>query len=288
MCRLNLYIAVVTLCICPVCQSPRAWPRQPSVTEYQVKLWAKYLRTHFVTEEGLHLRRSIGKWTNDSNLEWRYTQSPTNVLFDMTLRLQAIPVRSARSTRRATPFGAWRHAPRITTFSTPATVSSLYPLTAVSRGTTVQVPPPIPTPTSFAAHLLLQPPGPRRLLQKFDQHVSDTCMIEHLRSIKSKTISTDGGLSLIGQGTFGWMLTDAQGKKLVTGSGPVDGPADQASSTRNELHGFATEGSLLVETSMIDSASFLVELLRDILKKSGVWVLRGGVIGNMSQYAGLT
>jgi hypothetical protein len=78
------------------------------------------------------------------------------------------------------------------------------------------------------------------------------------------------------------------GKKLVTGSGPVDGPADQASSTRNELHGFATEGSLLVETSMIDSASFLVELLRDILKKSGVWVLRGGVIGNMSQYAGLT
>jgi hypothetical protein len=60
-----------------------------------------------------------------------------------------------------------------------------------------------------------------------------------LRSIKSKTISTDGSLSLIGEGTFGWMLTDAQGKKLVTGSGHVDGPADQASSTRSELHGFA-------------------------------------------------
>ena len=86
----------------------------------------------------------------------------------------------------------------------------------------VQVPPPTPTPISFAAHLLLQPPGPRRLLQKFDQHVSDTCMIEHLRSIKSKTISTDGGLSLIGQGTFGWILTDAKGKQLVTGSGPVE------------------------------------------------------------------
>jgi hypothetical protein len=54
-----------------------------------------------------------------------------------------------------------------------------------------------------------------------------------------QTISNDGGLSLIGQGTFGWMLTDAQEKKLVTGSGPVDGPADQASSTRSELHGFA-------------------------------------------------
>ena len=83
-------------------QSPRAWPRQPSVTEYQVKLWAKYLRTHFVTEEGLHLRRSLGKWTSDSNLEWRYTQSSTSVLFDTTLRLQAIPVRLAHSTRRAT------------------------------------------------------------------------------------------------------------------------------------------------------------------------------------------
>jgi hypothetical protein len=152
-------------------QSPRAWPRQPSVTEYQVKLWAKYFRTHFVTEEGLHLRRSLGKWTSDSNLEWRYTQSPTNVLFDTTLRLQAIPVRLARSTRRATPFGAWQHD---LLDSGAATVSSLYPLIAVSRGTTVQVPPPTPIPTSFAAHLLFQPPGPRRLLQKFDQHVSDT------------------------------------------------------------------------------------------------------------------
>ena len=64
-------------------------------------------------------------------------------------------------------------------------------------------------------------------------------VLEHLRSIKSKTISTDGGLSLIGRGTFGWMLTDAQGQQLVIGSGPVDGPATQASSTRSELHGFA-------------------------------------------------
>jgi hypothetical protein len=84
-----------------------------------------------------------------------------------------------------------------------------------------------------------QPPGPRRLLQKFEQHVSDTCIVEHLRSIKSKTISTDGDLSLIGQGTFGWMLTDVNGKQLVTGSGPVDDPVTQASSTCSELHGFA-------------------------------------------------
>jgi len=128
---------------------------------------------------------------------------------------------------------------RITTFSTPATVSSLYPLTATSHGTKVQVPPPTHTPISFAAHLLLQPPGPRRLLQKFDQHISDTCMIKHMPSIKSKTISTDGSLSLTSQGTFGCRLMDAQGKKIVTGSGPVDGPATQASSTRSELHGFA-------------------------------------------------
>ena len=41
------------------------------------------------------------------------------------------------------------------------------------------------------------------------------------------------------QGTFRWILTDAKGKQLVTGSGPVDGPATHASSTRSELHGFA-------------------------------------------------
>ena len=217
-------------------QSPRCWPRKPRVTKFQVNLWGKYLRTLFVTTEGPHLRRSLGQWTHDSNLEWRYTQSPTDVLLDTTLRLQVITVRSSR---RSITFCVWRPASRITTFSTPATISSQYPLTAASRGTTVQVTPPLPTPISFQAHLLFQSPGPRRLLQKFEQHVSNTCIIEHLRSIKSKTISTDGGPSLIGQGTFGWMLTGAQGQKFVTGSGRVDGPATQASSTRSELHGFA-------------------------------------------------
>ena len=52
-------------------RSPRAWPRQPTVTKSKVPLWEKYLRTHFVTTEGLHLRRSLGQWTSDSNLEWR-------------------------------------------------------------------------------------------------------------------------------------------------------------------------------------------------------------------------
>ena len=113
-------------------QSPRAWPRQPPVTTYQVNLCTKYLRTHIVTTEGLHLRRSLGQWTSDSNLEWRYTQSPTNVLFDTTRRRQAIPVRLVRLTHRSTTFSAWRHVSRITTFSTPAIVSSLYPLTAAS------------------------------------------------------------------------------------------------------------------------------------------------------------
>jgi len=64
-------------------------------------------------------------------------------------------------------------------------------------------------------------------------------MIEHLQSIKSKTISTDGGLSLIGQATFGWMLTNAQGQRLVPDVGPVDGPATKASFTSSDLNGFA-------------------------------------------------
>ena len=102
-------------------KSPRAWPRQATVTRSQITLWEKYLRTHFVTTEGLYLRRSLGQWTRDSNLEWRYTQSPTDVLFDTTLLLQAIPVRSSR---RSITFSVWRPASRTTTFSIPATVSS--------------------------------------------------------------------------------------------------------------------------------------------------------------------
>ena len=88
-----------------------SWPRQPIVTYFQVNLWERYLRTHFVTTEGLHLRRSLGQWTRDSNFEWRYTRSPTDVI-DMTLRLQAIAVRSSRP---STTFSVWRPASRITT-----------------------------------------------------------------------------------------------------------------------------------------------------------------------------
>ena len=50
----------------------------------------------------------------------------------------------------------------------------------------------------------------------------------------------DSGYRQLLVSTYGCvLLTDAKGKKLVTGSGPVDGPATQASSTRSELHGFA-------------------------------------------------
>ena len=35
--------------------SPVVWPRQPTVTKSQVKLWARYLRTNFATMESLHL-----------------------------------------------------------------------------------------------------------------------------------------------------------------------------------------------------------------------------------------
>jgi hypothetical protein len=64
-------------------------------------------------------------------------------------------------------------------------------------------------------------------------------MIKHLWSKKSKAISTDGGLSLIGQGTVGGMLTDAQWQQLVRGAGPIDGLATQASSIRSKFYGFA-------------------------------------------------
>ena len=54
---------------------------------YQVKLWAKYLRTHFVTTEGLHLRQSLGKWTSDSNLE----RLLANLCFCATMASDRLP-----------------------------------------------------------------------------------------------------------------------------------------------------------------------------------------------------
>jgi hypothetical protein len=137
---------------------PLGWPGQPTVTKSQVKLWARYLRTHFVTTEALHLRRPLGKWTGDSNLDWRYTQTPTDLLLDTTLRLQAT---SVRLSQRSTIFSVWRPVSRITTFPTPATATSQYPLSAMSRCAMVKATPPLPTPISFQAHLLLQPTGTR-------------------------------------------------------------------------------------------------------------------------------
>ena len=40
-----------------------------------------------VTTEALQLRRPLGKWTRDSNHDWRYTQTQTDALLDTTLRL---------------------------------------------------------------------------------------------------------------------------------------------------------------------------------------------------------
>ena len=69
----------------------------------------------------------------------------------------------------------WQPDSHITIFLTPATVSSQYPLTAASHATTVQVTPPTPHTYLVCGSLAASTPGPRRLLQKFDQHVSVTC-----------------------------------------------------------------------------------------------------------------
>ena len=74
----------------------------------------------------------------------------------------------------------------------------------------------------------LAPGGCCRSLTNMSQtHVwSSTCVLSSPKQFKP-----DGGLSFIGQGTFGWMLTDAKGTPLVTDSGPVDGSATHSLSS---------------------------------------------------------
>ena len=118
----------------------------------------------------------------DSNLEWRYTQSPTNVLlFDTTRRRQAIP--AVRSARRSTTFSsAWANMRHVSPPSRDSGyVQSAPCVHCVPRHDSSGVTPPTdPPPHNYlvlAAHTCccFSTP-PRRLLQKFDP----TCLKTHM------------------------------------------------------------------------------------------------------------
>jgi hypothetical protein len=163
--------------------------------KFQVNLWGKYLRTHFVTTKGLHLRGSLGQWTNDSNLEWRYTQNPIDVLLDATLWFQ--PGNTCLL---------------ISMLYNLQCVATNFPYHQIFDSGYCQLPVPAfcsvpqhdgPGYTTNPPHLsrsrlicCFNPLAPGNCCSTLN-YVSDTCMMEPLRSIKSKTISTDGGTSAL-------------------------------------------------------------------------------------------
>jgi ribonuclease HI len=108
-------------------------------------------------------------------------------------------------------------------------------------------PPPSVPPTShqtFAAYLATLPRFQRRLIDGYQQTGTDGQLLRALRSRAHLPLASDGGLSGA-QGTHGWVLSNGS-DIILQCSGPVDGPADTASSTRSELAGCTSALLLLV------------------------------------------
>ena len=120
-------------------------------------------------------------------------------------------------------------------------------VTPPGLSTPQSIPSPSVPPTShqtFAAYLATLPRFQRRLLDGYQQIGTDRQLLNALRSKARLSLASDGGLSGA-KGTHGWVLSNGS-DIILQCSGPVDGPADTASSTRSELAGCASALLLLV------------------------------------------
>lgn len=92
--------------------------------------------------------------------------------------------------------------------------------------------------TDLKAYLSQLPRWHQRLLSNYTQESPDNVVWKAFRSRRRVTIASDGGLRH-GIGTLGWKIVNQHGIPLFSGSGPIDGPPDNANSTRSELGGLA-------------------------------------------------
>ncbi|KAI2494260.1 hypothetical protein MHU86_20278 [Fragilaria crotonensis] len=210
-----------------------------------------------------HLQRYTSRQQQDLNLVRLYLQVTTLAEMSDPDRPNAIKL-DYLDARRPTDWTPDHHWPRQDTPSSSQRrlwkryITSLHlryipfwkvPPTSFSRkmATTQHHPPTNPHPTSFAtlkAYLHTLPRTQRRLLSEWTQQATDIQVWRAFRSRARLHLATDGGL-LGTQSTHGWILATST-TVLFTGSGPVDGPFELASSTRSELGGLAASLLLIV------------------------------------------
>ncbi|KAI2500344.1 hypothetical protein MHU86_14152 [Fragilaria crotonensis] len=210
-----------------------------------------------------HLQRYTSRQQQDLNLVRLYLQVTTLAEMSDPDRPNAIKL-DYLDARRPTDWTHDHHWPRQDTPSSSQRrlwkryITSLHlryipfwkvPPTSFSRktATTQHHPPTNPHPTSFAtlkAYLHTLPRTQRRLLSEWTQQATDIQVWRAFRSRARLHLATDGGL-LGTQSTHGWILATST-TVLFTGSGPVDGPFELASSTRSELGGLAASLLLIV------------------------------------------
>ena len=228
-------------------RSTWTWPRQPYITRSQIQRWRNYLQTNFISM-GSNLKQSLGHWTREPTMEWRYHYDPkTRTLQDFfrrrTTKLQHSNGREHRFAPWTSSSGAteWKFYPvdPPTELPTSLKVSRLptEPRDFQNYGQPIQ---------SFRAHVRALPYYRRRLINGFMQKASDAEIYRALKNKKPIYIVSDGGLKDT-RVTFGWKIVDPALLALFAGAGPVDGPILQSSSTRAELFGLGSPLAFLHE-----------------------------------------
>ena len=217
------------------------WPRQPVLTKKQRNRWTRYLKEQFLLSDGISLKKPLGAWIHTKRNSWRYTIHD-NRLHDHQLQLSAT---TQSKHRRSTDYYQWtsehyqisndHHTPTtIRGATTSTTVTALHRQTA-STPPTKLLPTQYPT---FRAYTKSLPATQRRLLQTYTQSADEVTLWRAMRSKKTLTIASDGGLKTH-KGSYGWKIITQDDTVLFTGAGPVDGDYASESSTRSELYGIA-------------------------------------------------
>jgi hypothetical protein len=222
---------------CPLDRaSTLTWPRQPLITEQQLRRWTNFLELQITRTGSRFLRNPLSKPGPSQHMKWIYgTDINRSIIYD-TKTHQCARVTGVR--RNHGTIGTW--------WSSVAQPHKLLPVSLAGtrirfHDNTPMHPPKVSAPNfhSFTDYCGSLSAGEQELLHQSNVHVSITDLNIALRHRKRKLyLATDGGLKHY-NGTYAWRLLDHKKRLLANGGGHVHGNSHEMSSLRSELGGIA-------------------------------------------------
>jgi len=224
------------------------WPKQPVITEAQVRLWREAITIAYLDRFG-NLLSPLGRWTCITHQRHRSYIAPlkNKLLIRKDDEEEQGSFHLHENTGQQDTYG--KEAVGIITneeaqswLIIPAeTIEGNNVITSQQRGYELPVSRHRISPISFSDYVASQSSPIRRLLADL-QWAEDAIATIRITWDNDGVLHTATDGSAPEDGTFGWVVADRQGTSLVECSGPVDGAPDQVSSGRAESTGILSLG----------------------------------------------